>query len=104
MHVLYKLSSKVIFNRFKSIMTFIISRMQSVFISDQLIIDNIMVAYELLHSMKLNKNKRVGAMAIKLDIFKTYDKIELFYLKAVLTSMGFLECWISLIMTCITSV
>lgn len=76
-NVIYKLVSKVICNRLKTIMPLIISHMQSVFILSRLITDNIIIAYELLHSMKLNKKERKnGNMAIKLDISKTYDRIE----------------------------
>lgn len=53
--------------------------MQSTFISDKLIIDNVIVAYELLHSMKLNKEKKDGTIVIKLNMFKAYDRIELPY-------------------------
>lgn len=73
-------------------MPLIISRMQSAFIPSRLITNNIMVTYELLHSMKLNKKKRKGVVAIKLDMFKAYDKIEWPYLEVfVKTTMGSLS-------------
>lgn len=62
------------------------------------------MAYELLHSMKLNKKKRYGVMAIKLDMSKTYDRIEWHYLKAILGKIGFSERWTNLIMSCVTFV
>lgn len=85
-------------------MPLIISRMQSAFNLVRLIIDNIMVAYQLLHSMKLNKKKRDRGMAIKFNTFKAYNRIEWPYLKVVLTSMGFSERWFRLFMTCVTSI
>lgn len=63
--------------------------MQSAFIPNRLIMDNIMVAFELLNSLKLNKKKRDGAMAIKLDIFETYDRIKMALFKSCHDDYGF---------------
>lgn len=103
-NILYKLVSKVIYNRLKVLMPQIISNMQSAFICGRLITDNIMVAYELLHSMKCNKKKKIGEMVIKLAISNAYDRIEWPYLEAILTALGLTERWIRLIMTCVTFV
>lgn len=54
----------------------LISKNQSTFISVRLITDNIMIAHELLHSMKGKTKGRHGTMAIKLDIAKAYDRVE----------------------------
>lgn len=81
-NVIYKLVFKVICNRLKSIMPLIIYKIQSTFIPDRLIIDNMIVVYELLHSMKLNKKKKKGAMVVKLNMSKAYDRIEWPYLQA----------------------
>uniref|UniRef100_A0A803PV45 Reverse transcriptase domain-containing protein n=1 Tax=Cannabis sativa TaxID=3483 RepID=A0A803PV45_CANSA len=43
-------------------------------------------------------------MALKLDMSKAYDHIELGYLKVVMNRMGFAEKWISLVMHCVSSV
>lgn len=59
-NIFYKLISKVIFNRLKYVMPLIIFRRQSALILGRLIYDNIMVAYELLYSMKQNKKKEGG--------------------------------------------
>lgn len=48
----------------------IISTSQSTFIPKRLITDNAIVAYEMLHSMKMRQHGKKGSMAIKLDISK----------------------------------
>lgn len=68
--------SKVIVNRFKGVLTEIISTNQSAFIPGRIITDNIMVTYEVLHTMKVGKKGKKGSMTIKLDMSKAYDIIE----------------------------
>lgn len=42
-------------------------------------------------------------VGLKLDMEKAYDRIEWHFLEAVLTSMGFRDRMISLIMRCVTT-
>ncbi|KAF5481359.1 hypothetical protein F2P56_002016 [Juglans regia] len=103
-NVAYKIMSKVLANRLKKFLNALISPNQSAFIPGKLITDNIMVAYEVLHSMKARKKGKVGNMAIKLDMSKAYDRIEWCYLEAVMGKLGFCRKWIELIMKCVTTV
>lgn len=72
--------------------------------SRQLITDNIIVAYEALHSIKTRHKGRKGSKTIKLDISKSYDKLEWSFLEEMMRTMGFSEGWISLVMKCVTPV
>ena len=63
-------------NRLKNILTEIISTNQSAFIPGRLIFDNVLVAYETLHTMHTQMWGKTGFMALKLDISKAYDRVE----------------------------
>jgi len=73
--VIYKLVKKVIVNRYKLILPNIISDTQSAFIQGKLIIDNILIAFEIFHAMK-GDGRTNGDMVVKLDISKAFDRVE----------------------------
>ena len=80
-NILYKLISKVLTNRLKKILPSIISESQSAFQSSKVITDNIMVTFKTLHHMKNQKSKKMGFLAMKLDMSKAYDRVEWSYLR-----------------------
>ncbi|XP_074271423.1 uncharacterized protein LOC141595357 [Silene latifolia] len=91
-NVVYKLVPKVLANRLKLFLGDIISENQSVFTPGRLISDNILIAFEVFHHMKNNRNSE-GYMAIKLDMAKAYDMVEWSFLHGVLRTMGFDGTW-----------
>jgi hypothetical protein len=74
----------------------IISPSQSAFILGHLIIDNIPVAFEALHTMDAKMKGKEGFMALKLDMSKAYDRVEWNFLETVMRKIGFAERWIML--------
>ena len=102
-NVLYKIFSKVLANRLKTILPNIITENQSAFTKSRLISDNILVAFESLHSMQKHCGKE-NYMAIKLDMSKAYDRVEWPYLESVMRRLGFTEKWINLMMLCVKTV
>jgi hypothetical protein len=103
-NVIYKLISKVLANRLKPILSHIVSPEQSAFVFGRLISDNVLVAFETLHTMASRLSGKEGYMALKLDMSKAYDRLEWDFLEAVLQKLGFEMRWINLLMACVRSV
>jgi hypothetical protein len=101
-NVVYKIISKVIKNRLKSLLPSLISQEQVGFVEGRQIMDNIIQAHEIIHTLKLHKRE---GMIIQLDLAKSYDKISWHYMVKTLEAFGFTHHWISWIvhLICTTS-
>lgn len=64
---------------------------QSAFLTKCLIIDNILVAIEIMHYLNNKREGKESFMAVKLDMSKTFDRVEWGFIKAVMEKLGFHE-------------
>lgn len=75
-NVVYKIIAKELANRLRLVLPSIISHTQSACVKNRQIVDNILIAQEVTHSMKNKRTGKEGYMALKLDITKAYDRVE----------------------------
>ena len=91
-NVVYKLFSKVLVNRLKFFLAKAIPESQSAFffffLSRRLISDNVLVAFEMLHYLKGKTQGKLGYMTLKLDMSKTYDRVEWEFLEKTMRHLG----------------
>ncbi|KAL4363533.1 hypothetical protein GQ457_04G019830 [Hibiscus cannabinus] len=100
--VIYKIVSKVLVNRMKSILPHCILPNQGAFVSGKCITDNIMIGHKLIHSLSSIGTGPYQGAAVKLDIEKAFDRVEWNFLRDVMLRPGFDSSWVSLILRCIT--
>lgn len=103
-NVMYKIITKILANRLKSVLGDIISENQSAFIAGRSITDNIIVAFETQHCIRRKSQGKEGYVAVKADMSKAYDRVEWAFLSGITDKMGFCRRWIDWIMSCITNV
>lgn len=70
----------------KPLLPTLISEEKTRYMEGRKILNNIIQAHEVVHSLK--RNKQAG-MIIQLDLEKTYDKLRWAYLREVLITYGF---------------
>jgi len=73
----------------KKVLSQCISDNQSAFVSRRSILDNLMVAIEVLYFLKTKTRGEDIYVAIKLDISKAYDHMDWDYLRSSLNKTGF---------------
>lgn len=101
---LYKIVTKVLAICLKPLLLSIFSSSQSAFVAGRQIQDNILIAQEVFHFLKLRKAKGMFELALKIDMNKAYDRLEWDFLEAIMTKMGFDLNWINLIMGYVSTV
>ncbi|MCH91536.1 RNA-directed DNA polymerase (Reverse transcriptase), partial [Trifolium medium] len=103
-NVLYKVVSKLLANRLKTCLDKSVSPEQLAFVEGRSILDNALVAIEVIHAMKRKTRGSKGDLALKIDISKAYDRVDWGFLRGMLERLGFGEKWVRWMMMCVSSV
>jgi len=101
-NVLYKCISKLLVIRLKEALSDVIGPSQSAFIPGRNISDAILLTQELMHNYHLNTGP--ARCALKIDLRKAFDTVNLDFIIAGLHAIGLPYCMIQWITTCITTV
>ncbi|KAH1114716.1 hypothetical protein J1N35_008094 [Gossypium stocksii] len=100
---LYKIVAKVLSRRLSVVVGGVVSGTQRAFIRGRQIFYGILIANEVIHSLK--KNVIVGGSLIfKLDFLKAYDSVCWDFLELVLLKLGFGERWTGWMLECVSTV
>ncbi|KAH9722962.1 reverse transcriptase domain-containing protein [Citrus sinensis] len=100
--VTYKTVTKIIGNRLKAILPELIGPYQTSFVPGRHIIENIIVAQEIIYSMRRKTGNR-GQMAIKVDLEKAYDRLSWDFIQDTLLKAGLPTDFVHITMNCITT-
>jgi hypothetical protein len=103
-NVIYKLISKCMVIRLRSMPDEIISPEHSAFVLTRQITDNTLIAFECVHAIQGNNGRRGDYCAYKLVLSKAYDRVDWGFLKSVTEKLGFHRKFIQWIMTCVSTV
>ncbi|XP_031502653.1 uncharacterized protein LOC116265842 [Nymphaea colorata] len=99
-NTIYKIISKVIVNRLRTILERIINVNQAAFLKGRHIYDNILWVNETINSKDFWDK---GGCCLKLDLLKAYDRVSWKFIANSMKFLDFYPRWIATIMQCITS-
>ena len=100
-NVIYKVISKLIANRLKEVLPNFIAGNQSAFVKDRLLIENVLLATELVKDY--HKDSVSSLCAIKIDISKAFDSVQWSFLSMVFSALNFPPTFIQWVMLCVTT-
>lgn len=100
-NVIYTVVSKILANRLKKILPRIITESQSAFVQGRLLMENVLLASELVKGY--HKENISPWCVMKIDISKAFDSVQWEFVLESLRTWGFPEKFIHWIKLCITS-
>ncbi|CAL1367491.1 unnamed protein product [Linum trigynum] len=99
----YKIITNIMAERLSGLLPHVVSAGQIAFFRDRQIVENILLGHELMHYLKIKKQGKKGYMALKVDMEKSYDRVEWPFLLAILNKMGFNSVWQGWVLECLRS-
>jgi hypothetical protein len=99
-NVIYKLLTRVIAQRLKLILPFIISHEQSGYVEGCQILDSVILAHKVIHSLQ---STDIPGMLLKLDLSNAFDKLSWQYMCSTLLAFGFASAWVDWILNLTSS-
>lgn len=100
-NVFYKIISKILASRLRSVIGDIVDPAQSAFIKDRSIVDNIHLAQELFR--KYRRKNSSARCILKVDLQKAYDTIHWSFLREAMQHLNFPGSFIRWIMECVST-
>lgn len=101
-NIIYKIITKIIAQRMKIHLNNLVDNAQSDFIPGRMIIDNIVAAKEIFHTMS-NSSSIMGGFSLKIYISKAYDKVSWRFLSHCLRAFDIVGKSHELIMNCVST-
>lgn len=101
-NVVYKVITKMLFDRLHRFLDQIVFPFQSAVILGRCLFDSVTICHKIMHHINIKKGN-LKLMAVKIDIAKAYDRVELTLLEKILFLHGFPPKFIYLIMDCVSS-
>lgn len=86
-NVLYKVVSKIVANRLKKLLPRIITESQSAFVKGRLLMENVLLASELVKDY--HKDTVSSRCVMKIDISKAFDSVQWMFVLKCLSTLGF---------------
>jgi hypothetical protein len=87
----FKIFSKLLAMRLEKVCQRLVAKEQSAFIRGRYILETVVVAHEVVHSIHKSK---ISGVILKLDYKKAYDKVNIDFLIQILRLIGFGDKWV----------
>ncbi|GLT48179.1 hypothetical protein SLA2020_218200 [Shorea laevis] len=100
-NLLYKCITKIIANRLKKCLPLFISNNQCAFVEGRLMVENILLAQELVKDY--HKTDMQPRCTLKIDLMKAFDSVSWKFILAALEALSFPPVFVNWIKVCITS-